>query len=775
MELLLKRLEIDQESDIEIIKEQLEFKQLEYLSKLDIIEHKVDKSEKDMEIEKKLENELNEIEEAIKTIAWTLKKMSTGLSLNKTEDKKENEINTNKEMPREDLSKNYNHDADLLCDQAHECIEVKKDYKKALELYRKAEKMGSLRGKSGLGKMYLNGWGVPQDVIKALELNIIAANQGDPAGQNNLAYMYYYGKGVEKDLDKAVEWYKKAAEQDYASAQTNLAIMYKNGEGVKKDLSKAVELYKKAAEQGDARAQTNLGYMYSNGKGVKKDLDKAVEWYKKAAEQDYAIAQYNLGIMYKNGKGVEKDLRKAIEWYTRAAEQDYASAQTNLAIMYKNGEGVKKDLSKAVELYKKAAEQGDARAQTNLGYMYSNGKGVKKDLDKAVELYTKAAQQGDASAQYNLAIMYETGKGVDKDLGKAVELYIKAAQQGDTSAQNNLGVMYKNGEGVKKDLVKAVKWYTKAAEQGNARAQRNLGDMYEKGKGVTKNLAKAVKWYLKSAEQDNIEAQKKLGHMYYYGDGVSRDYDKAAEYYRKLVEQGGTGERGHLRVHIEETLFCTEPGKISTPRYREVNLSVTRKPRINHDLANKNPMEIFRFIKKIGWDELCNDFLEIHSKNKEIESYIFLKRVAEEENNPIGYKYLGDMYLHGYGTEKNYKEAFRCYKIASKSEMKGVNFSKLFVEVMNKIEKEMIYNKAMEMIRTPSFKQAIDTLIKIADKGYADAQFEVGRMYMNGYRLSKDLTKGEKYMIMAYKNGHPEASQYLDEWIIKHIEKSESF
>ncbi|MEL7564522.1 MAG: hypothetical protein AAGU27_06525, partial [Dehalobacterium sp.] len=80
------------------------------------------------------------------------------------------------------------------------------------------------------------------------------------------------------------------------------------------------------------------------------------------------------------------------------------------------------------------------------------------------------------------------------------------------------------------------------------------------------------------------------------------------------------------------------------------------------------------------------------------------------------------------GTEKSYQEASRCYKIAVRAKLKGINFAELFKQVEDKIDQEMMYHQAMRMMKTPSFQQAIDTLIKLADEGYADAQFEVGKM-----------------------------------------------
>ena len=85
-----------------------------------------------------------------------------------------------------------------------------------------------------------------------------AAEQGHAAAQNWLGYCYYQGYGVAKDYPEAVKWYRKAVEQGNAAAQNNLGLCYQYGNGVDKNYPEAVKWYSKAAEQGYADAQKKL-------------------------------------------------------------------------------------------------------------------------------------------------------------------------------------------------------------------------------------------------------------------------------------------------------------------------------------------------------------------------------------------------------------------------------------------------------------------------------------------------------------------------------------
>ena len=129
-----------------------------------------------------------------------------------------------------------------------------------------------------------------KDYAKALPMFKKLANQNDARAQFFLGEMYANGRGVVKDDTQAVYWYHKAAEQGGATAQYNLGLTYANGSGVVKDDVQALYWYRKAAIQGDDSAQNNLGGMYEFGIGVPKDEQTAYFWYLLASvkgEQKY--------------------------------------------------------------------------------------------------------------------------------------------------------------------------------------------------------------------------------------------------------------------------------------------------------------------------------------------------------------------------------------------------------------------------------------------------------------------------------------------------------
>ena len=76
------------------------------------------------------------------------------------------------------------------------------------------------------------------------------AEKGDPEAQYGLGYMYRNGQGVPQDYKEAAKWYGKAAAQGLAKAQVKLALMYAKGHGMPQNYVQAHKWFNLAAAQG---------------------------------------------------------------------------------------------------------------------------------------------------------------------------------------------------------------------------------------------------------------------------------------------------------------------------------------------------------------------------------------------------------------------------------------------------------------------------------------------------------------------------------------------
>jgi uncharacterized protein len=121
------------------------------------------------------------------------------------------------------------------------------------------------------------------------------AERGNAAAEFGLGIMYFNGDGVPQDYAQARVWLRNAVDHDSAAEHTNLpGLTY-------------------------AIAQFNLGRMYEGGQGGTQDYAEALIRFRKAAEYGFPYAQFSLGMMYENGQGTPQDYTQAHMWLNLAA------------------------------------------------------------------------------------------------------------------------------------------------------------------------------------------------------------------------------------------------------------------------------------------------------------------------------------------------------------------------------------------------------------------------------------------------------------------------
>ena len=131
-------------------------------------------------------------------------------------------------------------------------------------------------------------------------------------------------------------------------------------------------------------------------------------------------------------------------------------------------------------------------------------------------------------------------------LGAMLLLAIAGAPPASAQTLSEAVAAYKRG-----DYATANRWFRRLAEQGVARAQAALGLMYENGRGVRRNDAEAVRWYRRAAEQGFAAAQSALGVMYAKGRGVPQSDKEAVRWFRRAAEGGDALAQGILGKFYE--------------------------------------------------------------------------------------------------------------------------------------------------------------------------------------------------------------------------------
>ena len=139
-----------------------------------------------------------------------------------------------------------------------------KNYKIALKWFKKAFKMGYIKGGVSIGFIY---------------------------------------DDIYKDYSNAIKWYKKAFEMGYTVGAKDLGLLY---EEIDKDYPNAITWYKKAIKKGNISARKNLGLLYHDQHN---NLNSAI--YMMGMIGHPYTRERIIGILRNNWKIDEKTLLKA--------------------------------------------------------------------------------------------------------------------------------------------------------------------------------------------------------------------------------------------------------------------------------------------------------------------------------------------------------------------------------------------------------------------------------------------------------------------------------
>jgi TPR repeat protein len=294
--------------------------------------------------------------------------------------------------------------------------------------------------------------------------------------------------------------------------------------------------------------------------------------------------------------------------------------------------------------------------------------------------------------------------------GKSIAPIRTRAEKGDVNAQLELGRRYWLGDGIPRNQTEAAFWYRKAAEQGDAAAQYQLGWRFEKGEGVAKDEAEATAWYLRAASQGHSSAKAEVAKRF----GNESGRVATTELHRWLLKAATLG--------------------IATAQFR------------------------------LAMMYLAGDGVE---KDLGVAEEWFRKAAAETRTaagagDAEAQRSIAWMLAEGHGLEKNLPEAVVWYRKASEQ---GDSESQITLARMyesgngvapDPVEAFHWYNEAYDRVSSvaaPAVTRLLVSVRAAAQKGNARAQFYLGRNYLQGRGLAKDLIEGAKWISKAAVQG----------------------
>lgn len=275
----------------------------------------------------------------------------------------------------------------------------------------------------------------------------------------------------------------------------------------------------------------------------------------------------------------------------------------------------------------------------------------------------------------------------------------KQAESGNQEAQYQLGQLYYTGEKLRKNYKAAFEWFGKAAESGHASAQRMVAEMFVSGKKIGQNKNAAFYWMQCAAMQGDIVACERLAGMYLSSYGCFEDKDKAIELYMKAALSNNSDAQYHLGM---------------------INLSsdiILAKDWLNKAASSNHPSALYELGR-----------LALKDKDIDKAEYWF-KKLYMLGTDPI---ILGREFL----SESILDKAEQWFEIAAQEDEWTIPF------IANDYEAAGVYEKKFEW------------RLKMALKGDAKSQYEIGKMHERGTGTPVDLNQAICWFQKAIDSGY---------------------
>ncbi|MBA3721323.1 MAG: SEL1-like repeat protein [Parachlamydiaceae bacterium] len=608
-----------------------------------------------------------------------------------------------------------------------------------------------------------------KDLIKdaILKLDLPPPNNFELNIENFVEGRYKDGLYIDKYTDYAVKWHEKKQMEDISDADKafafySLGVMHENGYGgLDKDFDLAVMNYISAADAGDPRAQYELAMKSIPREFPNEELDQQewrkeatqlyeqkIYWLTKAAEQTHKPgnkvreAQYELANLYLNqplppevpSKEIQQKIKeiniRGEQLLQQAAKNGYIPAQTDLGIRLLS----KKEEEGVTWLTKVARIESDnpkaKLAQFTLANIFKDGThGVSKNYEDASILF-ELSNSAEFPANLDLGIIfYEGGHGLMADKKMAFQYFTKARNSEFTknTAELYLARMYIDGEGVDKIPEEALKEALEILNQmdtNNPEVIYELGRIYEK-KG---NLKKAVELYRQAFNLGNISAAAfQIAGIYEKGNTFGDIENTSIDFYQKAADRGNAkaqykiAQDYRLKNNKPEMMKWLQKGAENGHRESQYQLGLLLGKKDEDFIIEQNTLEANTWMIKAATQGHTKAKLYLYKNSKlahleKATAIKFLKEAAE--NNPEAQLILGKMYRNN----QEYKEAV-------------TQFEKVLQSAKKKNKKN----------------------IKII----AEAECQLGNLYLDGLGVVRDKSKAIKLFESAEKRGNEEAKNKL--------------
>lgn len=384
-----------------------------------------------------------------------------------------------------------------------------------------------------------------------------------------------------------------------------------------------------------------------------------------------------------------------------------------------------------------AVVRNDPEAMSNLASRFQNGYSGKNDYAEARKWYLKAAELGDVPSMRVLGYFYLNGEGGPQDNAEGLKWFRKAADLGDSAAQGALGKVYEDGQIVSRDYAEAFIWYSKAAAGGSWTAKETLKDPI-------------FELYFKAIRQNDADAQFRLAELYIGDDWHFRHHSlEESDRFLHMAADNGSAE---AQLKLGEKCYKRSKLVESVKWYRMAAMQGSKAAQL----------KLGEMFMSEGCRDIACDYAEARKW------YL----MAAGQGDAEAAFCLGRIYAEGLGVDPDYAEAWKWFSRLARDYDLPDQEKRLLIEFVNKLQQstdavaQFILGE-MFRIGTPVVfrraEQAVECYRKAAERGHAEAQFQLGCMLQSGNNYPRDYAEAARWLSEAARQGHMEAKKRLDE------------
>ncbi|MDM5061355.1 sel1 repeat family protein [Aeromonas salmonicida] len=303
----------------------------------------------------------------------------------------------------------------------------------------------------------------------------------------------------------------------------------------------------------------------------------------------------------------------------------------------------------------------EEKSSYELAWDYALGRNVDKNLDLAMEKMQDIVRNGSGEDCFKASQAFWTGDVFPNNPVLSIKFLKRAYELNFNVAMSSrmIGNFYRNSLG---DIDNAIAWFTISSKHKDSYSAYVLSNIYS-------SLEKhdlALQWMIKSANLGDHTAEYMVGFFYEHGQGVAQDYHEAFHWYEiasNNKEKEATKCLARLYKHGQGTeRSISKAEELYSSINADWELAVMYFELHNQDKA-------IQHLLKLPYDKnamlllgstYCHHPITNPQYHKAIEPYTIAAKLGEH-----GAMFsLGELYLHGKGIPKNYKEAYFWFSLA---------------------------------------------------------------------------------------------------------------